>query len=113
MTRAEKKINANDLLAQYSCTGKDLELEERRTKTVNNVTCVYLFNFKILELRREEREMTVFPTTPATRKSVRLLNSLIRPLRDDVTILTRNGEWFIRWVDKSLFRLTDNTRIPY
>lgn len=72
-------------------------LPDRQCNTVGDCTEVFLHEDCCMIVNRFPKTITLNGNTPATRKSVRLINTVLSLFVND-RVVTRNGNWYL--VDK-------------
>ncbi len=87
-------MNKSDKLIYDAVLSKtDTEFNKRSVSNNENLTVIKLHGQTCLEIDRENKTITINGDTPTTRKSCRLINTVLGSLSSG-RVLSRNGEWF-------------------
>lgn len=73
----------------------DADFGDKRVKNTGHVTEVFLHGLVCLTVDRQEQTVTVNGSTPCTRKSSRLINTVLESLTG-ARVESHDGKWFIR-----------------
>lgn len=88
-----------------------IKLKDKEVTTIDSITDIILFAKRCLSIDHKNKTITIDCTTPTTRKSIRLINSLLQTFTKK-KIKTTNKEWYIHEnVPKPEMTKIDNSTI--
>ena len=94
-------MNKSDkIIAASAMAGLDMAVGEKETKTEGNVTTVSIYGKPCLILERNRSEVTICEDTICSRKSSRLINTVLE-LTAGARVENHNGRWFLKKTEKS------------
>lgn len=106
MNKSDKIITAAAL------AGIDIKISEKETHTIKENTTVLLYDKPCLEINRYAMQLTIYKDTLCSRKSTRLMNSIIEQLTEQ-RVESHNGVWYIKNKNKvKRSKIEKNMRIP-
>lgn len=101
-------MNKSDkIIVAAVVSGMDIAVREKATVTRNDITTVSIYGNVCLTIDRGNAEITIDGNTVCSRKSSRLMNSVLKPLTGN-TVSNNDGHWYMKLPEQK--RLSEFTK---
>lgn len=96
-------MNKSDkIIVAAVVSGMDIAVNKKETITKNNVTTVSIYGNPCLNIDRNKTEISIDGSTVCSRKSSRLMNSVLKALAA-VSVNNKDGRWYLKTSDNKRF----------
>ena len=87
------------LIATAAAAGIPAEAAGKRTVTLDGMTTVCIFGKECMKIDRKGRKVTVMGDTVPSRKSTRLINTVLETFTD-IRVTSSSGRWYVTGKDR-------------